>query len=211
MTCPCAPRSGLFSRRSSWGFFCSFSICPDRSFGGLWLVALLVTLWRDYRRPPPGVPFSLVINLLKGQAVVLWLAVLMTLLGWGRLSILVCVAYAAVAVCVQQAVGFMRLMNRIAQHMPQQGAKALLSGFLLALALPRASRAGHGCHGSVDTGLSGRRVSADPFGQHGREHRQDLLQHAPDAPYHQRLLRHPLLYFRRPLLYRRSPSARHSS
>ncbi len=118
------------------GLFLLFFNLPGPILGGLWLVALLVTLWRDYRRPPPGVPFSLVINLLKGQAVVLWLAVLMTLLGWGRLSILVCVAYAAVAVCVQQAVGFMRLMNRIAQHMPQQGAKALLSGFLLALALP---------------------------------------------------------------------------
>lgn len=118
------------------GLFLLFFNLPAAILGGLWLVVLLVTLWRDYRRPSPGVPFALVGNLLKGQAVALWIAVLMTLLGWGRLSILVCVAYAAVAVCVQQAVGFMRLMNRIAQHMPQEGVKALLSGFLLALALP---------------------------------------------------------------------------
>lgn len=51
----------------------------------------LVTLWRDYKRPLPDIPFPLVINLLKGQAVILWIAVLMTLIGWGRLSILVCV------------------------------------------------------------------------------------------------------------------------
>ena len=35
-----------------------------------------VTLWRDYKRPLPDIPFPLVINLLKGQAVILWIAVL---------------------------------------------------------------------------------------------------------------------------------------
>lgn len=118
------------------GLFLLFFNLPGPMLGGIWLIALLTTLWRDHRRALPDIPFRLVIHLLRGQAVVLWIAVLMTLLGWGRLSILVCVAYAAVAVCVQQAVGFMRIMNGIAKHMPQEGAKALLSGFLLALALP---------------------------------------------------------------------------
>ena len=118
------------------GLLLLFFNLPGPILGGIWLIMLLVTLWRDYKRAMPDIPFPLVINLLKGQAVILWIAVLMTLIGWGRLSILVCVAYAAVAVCVQQAVGFMRIMNTIAEHMPQEGVKALFSGFLLALALP---------------------------------------------------------------------------
>lgn len=112
-----------------------FNLPRPLILGGIWLLMSLVTLWRDYKRPLPDIPFPLVINLLKGQAVILWIAVLMTLIGWGRLSILVCVAYAAVAVCVQQAVGFMRLMNVIAEHSAGRG-EGLFSGFLLALALP---------------------------------------------------------------------------
>lgn len=137
-------RSDLQLRSPLWplftpllgGLLLLFFNLPGPILGGIWLLMSLVTLWRDYKRPLPDIPFPLVINLLKGQAVILWIAVLMTLIGWGRLSILVCVAYAAVAVCVQQAVGFMRLMNVIAEHMPQEGVKALFSGFLLALALP---------------------------------------------------------------------------
>lgn len=109
---------------------------PGALLGGLWLIVLGVTLWRDHKRPLPDIPFPLVINLLQFQAVVLWLAVLMTLLGWGRLSILVCMAYAALAVCLQQAIGFMRLTNAISQYLPKVGLKALLSSFILALALP---------------------------------------------------------------------------
>ncbi len=119
-----------------FGLLLLFFNLPGPILGGIWLIMLLVTLWKEYRRPLPNIPFPLVINLLKGQTFILWIAVLMTLMGWGRLSILLCVAYAAVAVCVQQAVGFMRLMGTIAQTMPQDGAKALFSGFLLALALP---------------------------------------------------------------------------
>ncbi|MEG2139330.1 MAG: mechanosensitive ion channel, partial [Bilophila sp.] len=109
---------------------------PGPMLGGVWLVILFVTLWRDRLRALPDIPFPLVINLLKFQSFVLWIAVLMTLLGWGRLSILVCMAYAAFAVCVQQAVGFMRITNTLSERLPQQGFQALLSGFVLALALP---------------------------------------------------------------------------
>ncbi len=119
----------------------------------------LVTLWRDYKRPLPDIPFPLVINLLKGQAVILWIAVLMTLIGWGRLSILVCVAYAAVAVCVQQAVGFMRLMNVIAEHMPQEGGEGFVQRVPAGSGASRHARAGDGGNGALDSGLS-RRASS---------------------------------------------------
>lgn len=109
---------------------------PGPMLGGVWLIVLFVTLWRDRLRALPDIPFPLVINLLKFQSVVLWIAVLMTLFGWGRLSILVCMAYAAFAVCIQQAVGFMRLTNTISERLPQEGFQALLSSLVLALALP---------------------------------------------------------------------------
>ena len=119
-----------------WGLVLLLFNLPGPFLGVVWLVVLAVTLWRDHRRPLPDIPFPLVLNLLRFQTVMLWIAVLMTMLGWGRLSILVCMAYAAFAVSLQQAVGFMRLTNSISERLPQEGFTALFSGLVLALALP---------------------------------------------------------------------------
>ncbi len=119
-----------------WGLLLLLFNLPGPFIGIIWLLVLAVTLWCDHRRPLPDIPFPLVINLLRFQTVMLWIAVLMTMLGWGRLSILVSMAYAALAVSLQQAVGFMRLTNSISERLPQEGFKALFSGLLLALALP---------------------------------------------------------------------------
>src|SRR5699024_5933692 len=119
-----------------WGLVLLLFNLPGPFLGVVWLVVLAVTLWRDHRRPLPDIPFPLVLNLLRFQTVMLWIAVLMTMLGWGRLSILVCMAYAAFAVSLQQAVGFMRLTNSISELLPQEGFTALFSGLVLALALP---------------------------------------------------------------------------
>lgn len=137
-------RSDLQLRSPLWplftplldGLFLLFFNLPGPILGGVWLLMSLITLWRDYKRPLSDIPFPLVISLLKGQAVILWIVVLMTLTGWGRLSILAYVAYTALAVCVQQAVGFMRPINVIVERIPQEGVGALSSRFLLALALP---------------------------------------------------------------------------
>ncbi len=119
-----------------WGLVLLLFNLPGPFLDVVWLVVLAVILWRDHRRSLPDIPFSLVINLLRLHVVVLWIAVLMTMVGWGRLSILLCTSYAAIAVCLQQAVGFMRLTNSISARLPQQGFTALFSGLALALAFP---------------------------------------------------------------------------
>ena len=118
------------------GLVLLFLNLPSGMLGGLWILVLGGSLWLAHRRPLPDLPFPLVIHVLRGHIGILWLALIMTLLGWGRLSILTCMAYAALAVCVQQAVGFMRLTNLVSAHLPQEGFKALISGLALALVLP---------------------------------------------------------------------------
>lgn len=118
------------------GLVLLFLNLPSGMLGGLWILVLGGILWLTHKRPLPDLPFPLVIHVLRGHTGILWLAAIMTLLGWGRLSILVCMAYAALAVCVQQAVGFMRLTNLVSAHLPQEGFKALISGLALALVLP---------------------------------------------------------------------------
>lgn len=118
------------------GLVLLFLNLPSGLLGALWALVLGGSVWNAHRRRPPDIPFTLVLNLLRGQTVILWVAVIMTLLGWARLSILVCMTYAALAVCVQQAVGFMRLTNQVSRYLPQEGVRALLSGLLVALVLP---------------------------------------------------------------------------
>lgn len=101
----------------------------------LWIFVLGNALWKTHKRSLANIPYSLVKNLLIGQNIFLWLAIVMSLIGWGRLSILVCMIYAATAVSVQQGVGFMRLTNIVFDHLPQEGLKAVFS-LVLSLVLP---------------------------------------------------------------------------
>ncbi len=118
------------------GLVLLFLNLPSGLLGALWALVLGGSLWNAHKRRLPDIPFTLVLNLLRGQTFILWVAMIMTLLGWARLSILVCMTYAALAVCVQQAVGFMRLTNQVSKYLPQEGIRALLSGLLVALVLP---------------------------------------------------------------------------
>lgn len=109
---------------------------PAPMLSAIWLLVLGIAIWREYRTPLPEIPFPLVRNLLQLHTPVMAIAVIMTILGWGRLSILFCMSYAALAVCVQQAVGFMRIINVLTGYLPEQGIRALLAGVFLALAVP---------------------------------------------------------------------------
>lgn len=118
------------------GLVLLFFNLPPALLGGLWILVLGISLWKGHHRSLNGIDSSLVRNLLYGQTFILCLAVLMTILGWGRLSILMCMFYAALAVSIQQAVGFMLLTNVISGQLPQDGFKGMVGGLALALFLP---------------------------------------------------------------------------
>ena len=102
----------------------------------IWILVLAGSIWYEHKRPTTDIPFPLVRNLLQMHSLVMAIAVVMAILGWGRLSILFCMSYAALAVCVQQAVGFMRIINVLTGYLPEEGLRALLAGVFLALAVP---------------------------------------------------------------------------
>ena len=102
----------------------------------LWVGILLVSFYYDQKKCKLEDSFSLVNNLLQLHIVILWITLIMTMLGWTRMSILLCMSYAALAICIQQAVGFVRLANIISKYIPQEGFHGLFSGMLLAVALP---------------------------------------------------------------------------
>lgn len=102
----------------------------------LWVGILLVSFYYDQKKCKLEDSFSLVNNLLQLHIVILWITLIMTMLGWTRISILLCMSYAALAICIQQAVGFVRLANIISKYIPQEGFHGLFIGMLLAVALP---------------------------------------------------------------------------
>lgn len=102
----------------------------------LWISILLISFYYDQKKCKTQDVYSLVNNLLQLHIVILWIALIMTIFGWGRMSILLCMGYAALAICIQQAIGFVRLANFISQYIPQEGFHGLFSGMLLAVALP---------------------------------------------------------------------------
>lgn len=99
-----------------------------------WLIAQSFILWRLHRltRPEEKLPRVL----LQGFTVMGWFSLLMTLLGFARLSILLCMGYTALAVCVQQGVALIHVGNLVEQYLPKEGGAGILAGLLLALALP---------------------------------------------------------------------------
>lgn len=117
------------------GLLLLFFNLPPEPLGAIWICILLACLWYEHRSTPPDA-FPLEINLLRAHKVVLWILLAVTLFGWGRLSILLCMLFAMLAICIQQAVAFVRLSNVIAGRIPQTGLSGLLTGVLLALCVP---------------------------------------------------------------------------
>ncbi len=101
-----------------------------------WLATLAVSLWRAHARKP--FDDKLTKALLPGFTGVLWLSLILSFIGFTRLSILICAAYTALGVCIQQDVAVLRLGNSMEQALPENGARTLAMRLLLALAVPLA-------------------------------------------------------------------------
>ncbi len=117
------------------GLLLLFFNLPPEPLGAIWICILLGSLWYEHRFAPPDA-FPLETGLLRAHKVVLWVLLAATLFGWGRLSILGCMAFAMLAICIQQGVAFVRLSNVISARIPQSGLGGLLTGMLLALCVP---------------------------------------------------------------------------
>lgn len=102
--------------------------------GTAWLAALSLILWRAHQRAHADE--KLPRFLLGGFTATAWLSLLLTLFGFARLSILICMGYTALALCVQQAVSLMHVGNVVEQYLPSEGGRGLAAGLALALALP---------------------------------------------------------------------------
>ena len=99
-----------------------------------WLIAQSLILWRMHHLSKPEERLPRI--LLQGFTVIGWLSLLLTLLGLARLSILLCMAYTALAVCIQQGVALVHVGNLGEEYLPKEGVAGIVAGLLMALILP---------------------------------------------------------------------------
>ena len=109
---------------------------PAPILGLLWIGVIVLCLRREHTTKRASRVPGLIRALIGGHTLMLWLALILTILGWGRLSILLCMAYAALAVCVLQAVGILHVSGLINSRLPPRGVSALIGGLGLALIVP---------------------------------------------------------------------------
>lgn len=109
---------------------------PLPLLGPLWAIVVLLALWRGRKREKqPNTP-PLEANMLLAEPALLWLSLLVTLFGWGRLSILMYMSFLAIAVSLQLGFGLMRLLDDASSRLPREGASAIMGGIALGLAAP---------------------------------------------------------------------------
>lgn len=99
-----------------------------------WLAAQVFILRRMHKLTKPEEKLPRI--LLQGFTVMGWLSLLLTLVGFARLSILLCMGYTALSVCVQQGVALVHVGNLVEQYLPKEGGAGIVAGLLMALAVP---------------------------------------------------------------------------
>ncbi|MDD6088104.1 MAG: mechanosensitive ion channel [Desulfovibrionaceae bacterium] len=110
---------------------------PPLMLSAGWLLILGISITHSVlKRKTRSTPFPLVSHIVACHTIILVISGIMTCMGWGRLSILMAMSYVAIAVCIQQAIGLMKVINLFIDCLPKKGLLTLWFGFLLAIAMP---------------------------------------------------------------------------
>ena len=99
-----------------------------------WLAVQALDLWKAHRRPLPEHPLPR--TLMRLYVVQLWITLIITLIGFARLSILISMCYTSISVTIMLCVAIVRVENLIDDHLPTEGSTAVMSKLAMALIVP---------------------------------------------------------------------------
>lgn len=99
-----------------------------------WLLVQCLDLWKARRRP--FIDHSLPSVFMRLYVLQLWITLLVTLLGFARLSILISMCYTSLAVTTMLCVSIVRVENLIDEQLPTEGSSAVISKLVIALVIP---------------------------------------------------------------------------
>ncbi len=99
-----------------------------------WLIVQSLDLWKARRRP--FTDRSLASVFMRLYVLQLWITLLVTLLGFARLSILISMCYTSLAVTTMLCVAIVRMENLMDEQLPTEGGSAVLAKLGIALVVP---------------------------------------------------------------------------
>ncbi len=103
----------------------------------LWILGLMAALaWRKRWPKDDFGELQLEASSLDCYAIIIWLALLLALSGFGYYSFGLYLGYAAFCLALELTLGGIAIVSNINEHLPQEGARAVLARLLVALAAP---------------------------------------------------------------------------
>lgn len=102
-----------------------------------WGALLIFALLRNRKRIKPDIsPMQLERSALDTESLILWLCLVPAMLGMHILSMAMYLLFVSCTLGLQLCLGGMALISRINEHIPNEGARAALAHFAVALAAP---------------------------------------------------------------------------
>lgn len=109
---------------------------PLPLLGLAWIGSLVMMLIkRQSFRQNPDTP-NLEVAILKIEGLIIWASLVIVVLGWGRLAMVLYMAFVALTVSIQLGLALMSLIDTASAKLPKEGSNAIIGGVLLGLAAP---------------------------------------------------------------------------
>lgn len=100
----------------------------------VWVIVQAVDLWKARRRALPQQP--LLSAIMRLYIMQLWLTLIISLLGFSRLSILINMCFTSIAVTIMLCVSIFKMENIVESCLPREGTKAVMASLIMALIMP---------------------------------------------------------------------------
>ena len=112
---------------------------PLPLLGFLWLICVCVSLFRHKsfkKKKELDSMYTLEAIALALKPFILWISFAIAFLGWGRLAILLYMAFVGISISLQLGYGSIKIMEIASNYLPKNQCGTLLAGILLGIAAP---------------------------------------------------------------------------
>lgn len=99
-----------------------------------WVVVQAVDLWKTRSLPLPPQPLPRTI--MRLYTIQLWITLIISLVGFSRLSILISMCFTSITVTVMLCVSLFKVEHLIESHLPKEGTLAVMASLAMALIMP---------------------------------------------------------------------------
>lgn len=100
----------------------------------VWVIVQAVDLWKARRLPLPEQPLPRTI--MRLYTIQLWITLIISLLGFSRLSILISMCFTSITVTIMLCVSIFKVEHLIESYLPKEGAIAVMASLAMALIMP---------------------------------------------------------------------------